>query len=226
MLSRREKLLQQIDIASLYIAKIFPTRKNLPPKDRKERRRRSHTVRLNLDEQNQMTLRTVLADVIIFALDLLALVRHVLVNQVKVRCVVTAALMAYLICYQISITQPLRPGDTLRPGRYRSRCGILSIFPEKYTGCHPATFHLGNDGVLSVRDRSSYTSSFWSIWKSKKLSTSKLAKYCWNKELKVDHDGRMSYCGLDIKMQLSDKIMDRYVNLWPFQVEPPGWRAF
>jgi len=226
MLSRREKLLQQIDIASLYIAKIFPTRKNLPPKDRKERRRRSHTVRLNLDEQNQMTLPTVLADVIIFALDLLGLVRHVLVNQVKVRCVVTAALMAYLICYQISITQPLRPGDTLRPGRYRSRCGILSIFPEKYTGCHPATFHLGNDGVLSVRDRSSYTSSFWSIWKSKKLATSKLAKYCWNKELKVDHDGRMSYCGLDIKMQLSDTIMDRYVSLWPFQVEPPGWRAF
>lgn len=65
--------------------------------------------------------------------------------------IVIPALVAFLL-YKLNdfVTSPLAPGDSLAPGLFRSRCGILTVLPSSITGCDPALLKMGTDGVLSL----------------------------------------------------------------------------
>ena len=56
------------------------------------------------------------------------------------------------IIYKLNeyVTSPLKPGDVLAPGLFRSKCGVLSMLPESITNCDPALVKMGTDGVLTM----------------------------------------------------------------------------
>eukprot|EP00587_Corethron_hystrix_P012002 CAMPEP_0113304122 /NCGR_PEP_ID=MMETSP0010_2-20120614/4250_1 /TAXON_ID=216773 ORGANISM="Corethron hystrix, Strain 308" /NCGR_SAMPLE_ID=MMETSP0010_2 /ASSEMBLY_ACC=CAM_ASM_000155 /LENGTH=117 /DNA_ID=CAMNT_0000158227 /DNA_START=374 /DNA_END=724 /DNA_ORIENTATION=+ /assembly_acc=CAM_ASM_000155 len=114
------------------------------------------------------------------------------------------------------------------PGlRYRTRCGLKTLFPASYTGCRNAYLEVERVGdgsaALSVRDRGSYLSSLWPVWRSEKILFSNLNKFCWIKEIRVLPDGTVTYCGMKVQAKIPDEIMDNFVTPWPFPLEPPGW---
>mmetsp|Transcript_40160 Transcript_40160/g.58714 ORF Transcript_40160/g.58714 Transcript_40160/m.58714 type:complete len:423 (-) Transcript_40160:456-1724(-) len=70
------------------------------------------------------------------------------------------ALSPLLIHLQERHTAPMLPGDVLSPGEWKSTCGLLSILPTEWTGCHQAVLEMGRDRVLTFREGSEVV---WSL---------------------------------------------------------------
>lgn len=58
----------------------------------------------------------------------------------------------------ISVTSPIKSGDLLLPGKFKSQCGIYDLFPEKgwcAASSTSSTLELGSDGTLRYFTKSS-----------------------------------------------------------------------
>ena len=54
----------------------------------------------------------------------------------------------FLIRVEKNVTSPLGPGDSLSPGQWKSKCGMVGILPT--SDCNPSSIEMGRDGTFKV----------------------------------------------------------------------------
>ena len=156
-----------------------------------------------------------------------------------------------LICYQLfqtskqiheRVSRPIHAGDELNIGEWRNKCGILSVFPESWTGCHSISLkierssfekeHNDNNVRLTLFDDKDQTI----IWKlegsnsgtkeeTKQLKQrNKKFNNPHKKDVWVDFKGQVMIQGKIGKVTTMSKKGIYYIIPWPFEVIPPSMK--
>ena len=115
------------------------------------------------------------------------------------------------ILYKLNdfVTSPLKPGDVLAPGLFRSKCGILSVLPESITNCQPALLKMGTDGVLSMYRGDEL------VWEMKGGVCKEGDESCVPGAT-LGEDGKVTIAGTRVK---HTGTKNELVNPWPFDTE-------
>ena len=106
------------------------------------------------------------------------------------------------------VTAPLKPGDVLAPGLFRSRCGLLSVLPESVTGCEPALLKMGNDGVLSLYSGNAY------LWQMKGAVCAEGNESCEPGAV-LDASGKVKIGGVKARLIGGKGVVN---TPWPFDL--------
>lgn len=133
--------------------------------------------------------------------------------SMSVTAAFVAAGMAYLLnlLHNFSVT-PLAPGMVLKPGDWRSRCGLLSVFPESRTGCHPNAIEMGFDGVLRMHDGKDV------LWEMIGSVCAEDDESCVD-GLKISEDGTIKIGGRNVQ-SVAGEGKGSDLAPWPFEVDP------
>jgi len=107
------------------------------------------------------------------------------------------------------VTSPLRPGDVLYPGLFRSKCGVLSVLPESITNCEPALVKMGTDGVLTMYRGGEV------VWEMKGGVCKEDDETCVPGAT-LGEDGKITIAGTRVK---HTGTKNELVNPWPFDTE-------
>ena len=130
--------------------------------------------------------------------------------------IVFLIVLSAVIDVQMRITSPLKPGDLLEGGEWRSQCGLLRIISraEQIFECHPMTLEFNEDGILSLYD---------SINENRKLMWEMRSDYDKDDTsmptLLIADDGAVKIGGSDAYISVLNDDVNAPFTPWPFELE-------
>lgn len=128
-------------------------------------------------------------------------------KTMTVALVVLVALILQVL--HIYVTAPIKLEDTLSPGIWLSKCGLMTILPS----CEDSYMHIGRDGVVTH-----YGPSKEITWQMEGSVCDKEDENC-TPGMVVQEDGKIVIGGKPIKY-LTAYVKQVELSPWPF-VDPP-----
>ena len=152
---------------------------------------------------------------------------QMVLGKIKLICLVVLAIISIAVFTQhFRLMRPLRPGDGMRIGELRARCGLLeTIVPKDFLHrfCYQTSLEFTTNGVLIYREGFE-NEPMWEISGASRVelfSSDSDSLQSGAHELCVDEFGKLWLFDMPAKIKYYQRANKELLAPWPFSQLPP-----